>query len=141
MSMQMLQSLGGMLSGSGVGQQATPGMQQALGQAMPGMTPQMAQGATVAGVQSGAPSAATAGLNPQDALYAQMAQNLQLQSSLAPYQGLASVGEDYLKLNTLPRQLAPQAPEAHTEGGTMGPLPFGSSQSPLLTYLSMLGAR
>jgi hypothetical protein len=49
MSVQMLQSFSGMMNG--IGRAATPGMQQGMMRAIPGMTPAMASGATVAGVQ------------------------------------------------------------------------------------------
>lgn len=155
MSAQMLQSLGGVFHGmsqnlQGAGQTATPGMQQALMSAdnnypnMPAsmaMTPGMASDATVAGIGANAPASLTAGLSPQDAFYAQMAKNLQTQSDLAPLQGLADVGKTFIDKNVESRHQMPLAAAFGMASDKMGPLPFGSSQSPLLTYLSMLGAR
>lgn len=101
---QMLGSLGGMMQG--VGQQATPGMQQAMMQAVP------------------------------------VAQNMAAQTS--PWaigaQGLGQVGKEFIDKNVEARHQMPLAPTPSVASNTMGPLPFGSSNSPLLTYLSMLGS-
>ena len=125
-----------------VGQAATPDMTKALMAANPGMTPDMAAGATVAGAGKGAPAAgSSAPMSPQDALFTMMGNNLQKQQSLAPIMGLMDVGTALINKNVMNKTLMPAPGAFGMAHSVMGPLQFGSSQSPLLTYLSMLGAR
>jgi hypothetical protein len=146
MSAQMLQSFSGVMNG--VGSAATPGMQQGMMRAtnsypnMPAsmaVTPDMTSGATVAGVGANAPSSLTAGLDPMQII----AQSLVQQSSpkALAMQGLSQVGQTFIDKNVMPKQLAPPAQPFGMATSQMGPLQFGSAQSPLLAYLSMLGAR
>ena len=133
MSASMLQSLGAVMNG--VGSAATPGMQQGMMRAIPGMTPAMASGATVAGVQPNAPSSLTAGLDPMQII----AQNLAQQSSpkALAMQELSQVGQEFINKNVMPKQLAAPAQPFGMATSRMGPLQL----SPLLNYLSMLGTR
>jgi hypothetical protein len=140
MSAQMLQSFSGLMNG--VGRAATPGMQQAGlaannqtmgvgGVPMPSTTPRM--------TPANAPSSLTAGLDPMQII----AQSLVQQSSpkALAMQELSQVGQEFINKNVMPKQLAPPASPFGMATGRMGPLQFGSPQSPLLAYLSMLGAR
>jgi hypothetical protein len=103
------------------------------------MTPEMMQDATVAGVGANAPSSLTAGLDPMQII----AQSLVQQNSpkALAMQELSQVGQEFINKNVMSKQLAPPASPFGMATGRMGPLQFGSPQSPLLAYLSMLGAR
>jgi hypothetical protein len=103
------------------------------------MTPDMTSAATVAGVGADAPSSLTAGLDPTQII----AQSLAQQSSHMniAMQSLNPLGSAFIDKNVMPRQQMPPASPFGMATSKMGPLQFGSAQSPLLAYLSMLGAR
>ena len=121
-----------------------PSMQQLM-QGSPGQTATFDPGAAMgmpgtANPQSMSVSGAQ-GMSPEQALYTMMGNNLQAQNTLAPISALGQVGQEYLNKNVETRHQMPLAPEFGMAHSVMGPLQFGSSQNPLLTYLSMMGAR